>query len=378
VGADGLQTYIVGDVSTVAGLALAAVGLVWLIACANASNLLIARVTGRRRELAVRAALGASRGRVVRYLLAESALLALGAGALGIGLASIGTRLWRDLAVDYFPRAREIALDGPALAVLAALTGISILLFGLVPAAHGSGGSLGLAGGKADDPLRSMGRAATASTAVRRLRRVLVGSQFAIATPLLVVAGLFLATLSELGRVDLGFDTHNLASGSITLPAPQYGEAGRARAFWTEVRRRVEAVPGVSAVGVRRRPARRTTSATSTTSISRICRPAGTVAAGHAVGCRLARIFPAPRSVAARRPAARRARRSRRRPPRGGRRSRVGEALLSQSKCDWQTVPLRRLHDLSVDVRRRRRQRSEIRRAGQARPGQRLHGAAAG
>jgi putative ABC transport system permease protein len=241
-----LQTYIVGDVSTVAGLALAAVGLVWLIACANASNLLIARVTGRRRELAVRAALGASRGRVVRYLLAESALLALGAGALGIGLASIGTRLWRDLAVDYFPRAREIALDGPALAVLAALTGISILLFGLVPAAQGSGGSLGFAGG--DDPLRSMGRAATASRTMRRMRRVLVGSQFAIATPLLIVAGLFLATLSELGRVDLGFDTHNLASGSITLPAPQYGEAGRARAFWTEVQRRVEALPGVSAV----------------------------------------------------------------------------------------------------------------------------------
>jgi putative ABC transport system permease protein len=243
-----LQTYIVGDVRTMAGLALSAVGLVWLIACANASNLLIARVTGRRRELAVRAALGASRGRVVRYLLAESALLALGAGALGIGLASIGTRLWRDLAVDYFPRAREIALDGPALAVLAALTGISILLFGLVPAAHGSGGSRGFAGGTTDDPLRSMGRAATASTAVRRLRRVLVGSQFAIATPLLIVAGLFLATLSELGRVDLGFDTHNLATGSITLPAPQYGEAGRARAFWTEVRRRVEVVPGVSAV----------------------------------------------------------------------------------------------------------------------------------
>jgi len=243
-----LQTYIVGDVSTVAGLALAAVGLVWLIACANASNLLIARVTGRRRELAVRAALGASRGRVIRYLLAESALLALGAGALGIGLASIGTRLWRDLAVGYFPRAREIALDGPALAVLAALTGISILLFGLVPAAQGSGGSLGFAGGKADDPLRSMGRAATASRTVRRMRRVLVGSQFAIATPLLIVAGLFLATLSELGRVDLGFDTHNVASGSITLPAPQYGETGRARAFWTELRRRAEAVPGVSAV----------------------------------------------------------------------------------------------------------------------------------
>ena len=103
-----LKTHIVGDFGSVAGLALGAVALVWLIACANASNLLIARVTSRRRELAVRSALGASRPRVVRYLLAESALLAVGAALLGVGLAWIGISLARTAGAAYIPRAPEI------------------------------------------------------------------------------------------------------------------------------------------------------------------------------------------------------------------------------------------------------------------------------
>jgi putative ABC transport system permease protein len=236
-----LKAYVTGDVETTAGLALAAVGLVWLIACANASNLLIARVTSRRRELAVRAALGASRERVVRYLLAESALLAVAAATVGVGLAWAGVTLLRDLASPYFPRTHEIALDGSVLLLLAALATASTLLFGLVPAVHGTGGPI-------DDSLRSVGRSSTGSVAVRRMRRVLVGSQFAIATPLLVVAGLFLATLAELGRVDLGFDARNLATGSITLPAAQYAEPGRVSGFWDELRRRLEALAGVAAV----------------------------------------------------------------------------------------------------------------------------------
>ena len=99
-----LKTNLVGDVGTLAGLALAAVGLVWLIACANASNLLIARVTSRRTDLAVRAALGASRGRLLRYLLAESVLLAAGAVALGLGVAWAGMRLLQAQGAAYFPR----------------------------------------------------------------------------------------------------------------------------------------------------------------------------------------------------------------------------------------------------------------------------------
>ena len=236
-----LKAHVTGDVGMIAGLALAAVGLVWLIACTNASNLLIARVASRRRELAVRAALGASRGRVVRHLLAESGLLAIAAAVVGIALASAGVGVLRDLGAGYFPRTQEISLDGPVLWLLAALAAASVFLFGLVPAIHGTGGPV-------DESLRSVGRSSTGSVAVRRLRRALVGSQFAIATPLLVAAGLLLASLNELGRVDLGFDTRNLLSGSISLPVSQYPDPARVAAFWDETQRRVEALPGVLGV----------------------------------------------------------------------------------------------------------------------------------
>ncbi len=235
-----LKAHVVGDVRTIAGLALGAVALVWLIACANASNLLIARVTSRRRELAVRAALGASRGRVVRHLLSESALLAIGAAIVGAALAWIGIRLLRDLGTGYFPRTQEIAFDATAIWLVLALAAGSALLFGLIPAVHGTGGPM-------DESLRSSGRS-TGSVAARRLRRVLVATQFAIATPLLIVAGLLLGSLNQLARVDLGFDTHNVLSGSILLPQAQYREPGQVALFWDELQRRVEALPGVSAV----------------------------------------------------------------------------------------------------------------------------------
>jgi putative ABC transport system permease protein len=237
-----LKTHVVGDVRTIAALALTAVGLVWLIACANASNLLIARITSRRRELAVRTALGASRERVVRHLLAESSLLAISAAAAGIAIGWAGTQLVRDLGPAYFPRTQEISVDASVEWLLVALTTASALLFGLVPAVHGTGGPL-------DESLRSMGsRSSTGSVNVRRLRHLLVGSQFAIATPLLVVAGLLLASLNELGSVDLGFDSHNVLTGSMVLPSAQYPQAGQVAAFWDELQRRVEALPGVSGV----------------------------------------------------------------------------------------------------------------------------------
>ena len=238
-----LKTWVVGDVRTIAGLALAAVGLVWLIACVNASSLLIARVTARGRELAVRAALGASRGRVVRYLLAESLLLAVGAAAIGIPLAIVGVRLVRAFGANYFPRTAEIGIDGPVFWLLVGLTVASALLFGLVPAVHGSGDDA-----RVDDALRGSGRGSTASLGVRRLRSVLVAGQFAIATPLLVVAGLLLATVSALGRVDVGFDTHNVISGGLVLPVAQYPESGSLVAFWDRLRQRVESLPGVAGV----------------------------------------------------------------------------------------------------------------------------------
>jgi predicted permease len=236
-----LRSHVVGNVSRTATLALAAVALVWLIACANASNLLIARVTSRRRELAVRAALGASRARVVRYLLAESALLTIGSVAAGIALATSAIGLLRGAGATYFPRMQEVGLHGRALWLLAGLMLASGVMFGLIPALQGSRGAI-------DESLRE-GRSTTGGTAVRRLRRVLVGSQFAVATPLLVIAALLFASLSALRRVDLGFDFRNVVTGSIRLPPSQYTDAGRTRALWEEIVRRAEALPGVVAAG---------------------------------------------------------------------------------------------------------------------------------
>jgi putative ABC transport system permease protein len=237
-----LKSHIVGNVSTTAGLALTAVALVWLIACANASNLLIARVTSRRRELAVRSALGASRGRVTRHLLAESAVLAIGSVIVGVGLAWVGMDLFRGVGATYFPRMSEIAFDAPVLWLLLGLTVTSGVLFGLIPAVYGSGGPT-------DESMRAGGRASTGNRGARQLRRVLVGSQFAIATPLLIVAGLLLASLNEMKNVDLGFDSQNLITGSIRHPPVQQGDEGRLVSFWTEVQSRIEALPGVTGVG---------------------------------------------------------------------------------------------------------------------------------
>jgi putative ABC transport system permease protein len=235
-----LKTNLVGDISTLAGLALAAVALVWLIACANASNLLIARVTSRRQELAVRAALGASRGRVLRYLLAESVLLASGAVALGVGVAWAGMQLLQTQGATYFPRTQEIRFDTPMIWLMAALTISSALLFGLVPALHATTGSV-------DASLRS-GRTVAGGAGVRRLRRGLVAAQFAIATPLLIVAALLLTSLERLRQVDVGVDAARVLTGSIRLPGAQYSNNDRMLAFWDELQRRVEALPGIESV----------------------------------------------------------------------------------------------------------------------------------
>jgi predicted permease len=236
-----LKVFLAGNFASIAALALAAIALVWAIACVNASNLLIARVTSRRRELAVRTALGASRSRVVRYLLAESAVLAIVAAALGVGLAWAGISLARTAGAPYIPRAAEIVLGGRTLLVLAAVTIVSGLLFGMIPAIHGAGGPV-------DEGLRSLGRSSTGSRAVRRLRGVLVGCQFAVATPLLVIAALLIASLNNLARVDLGFDTRNILTGAVMLPAAQYRDDAKVLTMWERLRTEVSRLPGVTAV----------------------------------------------------------------------------------------------------------------------------------
>jgi putative ABC transport system permease protein len=235
-----LKTNLLGDISTLAALAFAAVGLVWVLACTNASNLLVARATSRQADLAVRTALGASRGRLLRYLLAESAVLATGAGALGLAVAWAGMRVLHGRAAGYVPRTAEIRFDAATVWFVAALAISSALLFGLLPALQATGRS-------ANGSMQSA-RTVTGGIGARRLRRGLVAAQFAIATPLLVVAALLITNLNRLRDVDLGFDTSGVLTAAIRLPGTPYREGSHARVFWAELRRRAEAVPGVSSV----------------------------------------------------------------------------------------------------------------------------------
>ena len=239
-----LKEFVVGDVSRTLAIVLGAVGFVLLIACTNAANLLVARATHRSRELAIRAALGASRGRVLQHLLSESALLAVGGAVVGIVLTVLGTRVLTTVGGDFIPRAAEISPSGSVLWVLAALTLGSAVLFGLVPSLQGSRTQF-------DTVLRSGGRGAGATdgTGPRYLRRALVVTQFAVAAPLLIGAGLLIASLAKLQRVDPGFDTRKLLTAAISLPAAAYPDTSEVRAFWDQFQARVVALPGVEAVG---------------------------------------------------------------------------------------------------------------------------------
>ncbi len=241
-----LKARVVGDVGSTLVVVLAAVGCVLLIACANAINLLIARALNRSRELAIRSALGASRGRLVQILLVESGVLTAGAMAVGVGVAVLAVKLVTAYGADYIPRADEVRLSGPSLAWLAALAaGSGVLLFvgGLVPAIHGS--SL-----RTDRALRSGGRSTTDGPGARRLRRALVAAQFTLATPLIVAAVLVLASLDRLSQVSVGIDTERVLTAGVSLSGASYARDTDRKAFWDRALERLAALPGVEAAAL--------------------------------------------------------------------------------------------------------------------------------
>jgi putative ABC transport system permease protein len=234
----GLQEQLVGDVRMTLYLLWGVVGVVLMIACANAATLLLGKATARTREVAVRAALGASRRRIVRQLVTESLLLAVVAGGCSMVLASWGARVLAALTPIDVVRQAEPRLDGGVLVFTLAVSLATTVLFGLVPALHAA--KVDLIGA-----LKHAGARAGSSGRAMRTRSVLVVSEIALAVVLLTAAGLLMKSLTALHGVDLGYRPEN----ALVMKATGVRSLQETNAFFREVMSRIAALPGVVAVG---------------------------------------------------------------------------------------------------------------------------------
>lgn len=236
-----LQHDLTADSQTALLVLLASVGFVLLIACANVANLLLARGTGRQRELAIRAAIGAARGRLAAQLLSETLFLALLSGILGCLLAWWGIDLLATLRPGNLPRLDEVAIDGRVLLFAFALSTFATALFGLVPALQLSRVDLNRA-------LRQEGAATSPGLGRRYLQRTLVAGEVALAVVLVLGAGLLGRSLYSLLQISPGFRTENMLTFRIALPASKYSESEQSAAYFSELSARLRALPGVVAV----------------------------------------------------------------------------------------------------------------------------------
>ena len=235
-----------GDIVGISGRALAllmgAVGIVLLIACVNVAQLMMVRGLGRERELAVRAALGCSRARLVRQLLLESLILAFGGAAAGLLLARIGNELWLGLAASSLPRAVEAEFDWILVGFCAAVAALTALLFGLASAIRGSRFDL-------QRLLHESGRGHSSGSGLSASRRMLVATQLALALMLTAGAGILTKSLFRLTAVDLRVETEGTIAVNVSLPSARYPEPEQRRAFHRQLAERIAALPGVRAAG---------------------------------------------------------------------------------------------------------------------------------
>jgi putative ABC transport system permease protein len=240
-----VKDLVLGDVRSALWLLLGAVGVILLIACANVANLTLARSDERHREVAVRMAIGASRGRIVRQLLTESLLVAAIGGIVGIALAYAGTQLLVAVRPAGIPRVELVTIDVGVLGfslLLALLTGIA---FGLAPALELSRPDL-------NRGLKDGGRTGTAGGARQRFRDSLVVAQMAMSVVLLIGAMLLTRSFIELRRIDLGFRSDSALSVRVALPTPAYADPPSVTGFHRTLRQRLAQAPGVISVGATR------------------------------------------------------------------------------------------------------------------------------
>jgi putative ABC transport system permease protein len=220
---------------------LGAVGFVLLIACANVANLLLVRATSRGREIAVRAALGSGRGRIVRQMLTESGLLAAIGAVVGVVLAWWGTRVIIALSPGNLPRVENIAIDGQVLLFTAGVTAIAALAFGLAPAMRAVSGKLA-------ESLKDRG-SESGGLRGNRMRTALVVTEVALSLVLLIGAGLMVRSFSEIRRVEPGFEPEGVVTFTLPLPFLQYFQPAVRAGFLNDLGERLGALPGVEGVG---------------------------------------------------------------------------------------------------------------------------------
>jgi putative ABC transport system permease protein len=237
-----LHEYVVGDMRAAVYVLFGAVSLVLLIACANVANLILARAASRSKEIAIRTALGARRGRIVQQLLTESLLLAIIGGALGLLLAFWMVDILVTFSPEGTPRTDEISIDGRVLAFSFGTALLTGLVFGLVPALQASKPDL-------NTSLKEGGKGTQAGSQGRRARSILVVSEIALALMLLIGAGLLMKSFALLQGVDPGFNPKNVLTVDIGLPKANYLEPQKIVAFYAELLDRVKTLPGVQSVG---------------------------------------------------------------------------------------------------------------------------------
>ena len=236
-----LRRDVVGNVQSTLWLLLGAVSLVLLIACVNVASLMLARAVSRERELAMRVALGASRGRLMRQCLTESAVLGLLGGAFGVLLAAVGIRPFVLLWPGILPRAQEVHLDWHVLLFAAGASLASGLLFGLAPAMRAPARDL-------EQTLRAGARTVTGSS--RHLHGVFVMSEIALAVVLLVAAGILGRAVLRLSSLDPGLNIHNVFAARVALTPGVLQSPGKMRSAWQDVLDRTRRVPGVQSVAL--------------------------------------------------------------------------------------------------------------------------------
>ena len=243
--AAGVPDAVTGGVKPAMLVLLGAVALLLLIACANVAALLLARSEARSREIALRTALGAGRGRIVRQLLTESVVLAVAGGLLGIALAALGVRAFIAAAPSSIPRLDAIGLDGRVLAFTAAISLLTGVLFGLAPAVHAAGSDVSAA-------LSDGARGGTAGRSRQLFRRVLVVGQIALALILVTASGLLVQSFMRLSHVDPGFDPDHLLTARIDLSSVRYHDNRQIRTFYHDLVQRLSALPGVKSAAAAR------------------------------------------------------------------------------------------------------------------------------